>query len=280
MQVYLTFDDGIQEGTAEVLAVLAATNVSATFFLTGTQIDYAMKKDRITTQALLKEIYTRHAIGNHSYSHANDQYADYYRNNGILTDNHGSRRSILEDFDQSKDTINQLLAAMQCPDTSNHAYPLALKQTTPLARLPGRNTWCVANPQLPQRDTSPLIGYFEADSREGAEALYNAGYNIFGWNTEWRMTFDFYRDASSDIDRYAPENSWQDRPVETWEQVRAKMMKTAIGHKVILLMHERAFRRGTDKNETGQLTALINYFKESGAAFKTLDEYTRSPFIS
>lgn len=280
MEVYLTFDDGIQEGTEEVLAVLKETNVRATFFLVGAQINYAVKKDSAQLQTLLKDIYIHHAIGNHSYSHANDRYADYYTNNGVQIDDNGNRRSILQDFGESKDTINQLLSGMLETDNATPEYPLAGTQKTPLARLPGRNTWYVSDPQQTERSTKPLIQYFETDSRKGAEELYHAGYNIFGWNTEWKMTFDFYKDASSDIDRYAPENIWKDRPVETWEQVRVKMLKTAIGNKVILLMHERAFRKGTDKNETEQLKALIDYFKETGATFKTLDEYTSSPFRS
>lgn len=280
MQVYLTFDDGIQEGTEEVLAVLKETNVRATFFLIGTQLSYAIKKDRTQLQTLLKDIYIHHSIGNHSYSHANDQYADYYTNNGIQIDDNGNRRSILLDFDKSKDTINQLLSGTVEIDTASRKYPLSSTQKMPLARLPGRNTWYVSDPQQPEGSTQALIRYFETDSRKGAEELYHAGYNIFGWNTEWRMTFDFYKDASSDIDRYAPENIWKDRPTETWQQVRDKMLKTAIGNKVILLMHERAFRKGTDKKETEQLKTLINYFKETGATFKTLDEYTRSPFQS
>ncbi|WP_440134570.1 polysaccharide deacetylase family protein [Chitinophaga sancti] len=278
MEIYLTFDDGIQEGTEEVLAVLKETNVRATFFLVGTQLSYAIKKDRTLLQTLLKEIYIHHTIGNHSYSHANDCYADYYTNNGIRIDDNGNRRSILLDFEKSKDTINQLLYDMQEIDTASCVYPLALTQKMPLARLPGRNTWYVSDPQQPEGSTQALIRHFETDSRKGAEELYRAGYNVFGWNTEWRMTFDFHHDASSNIDRYAPENIWKDRPTETWKQVRDKMLKTGIGNKVILLMHERAFRKGTDKKETEQLSALINYFKETGAAFKSLDEYTSSPF--
>jgi hypothetical protein len=280
MQVYLTFDDGIQEGTEEVLAVLKETNVRATFFLIGTQLHYAIQKDRTQLQILLQDIYTHHAIGNHSYSHADCRYADYYTNNGVQIDDNGNRRSILLDFDKSKDTINQLLSATLDIDIASSKYPLAGTQQLPLARLPGRNTWCVSHPQPTEGSTQPLIRYFETDSRKGAEQLYRAGYNIFGWNTEWSMTFDFHKDASSDIDRYAPENIWKDRPTETWQQVRDKMLKTAIGNKVILLMHERAFRKGTDKNETAQLKALINHFKETGATFNTLDEYTSCPFYA
>ena len=277
MEVYLTFDDGIQEGTEEVLAVLKETNVRATFFLIGTQLHYAIEKDRTRFYSVLKDIYTQHAIGNHSYSHADCRYADYYTNNGIQIDDDGKRRSILLDFDKSKDTIHQLLASIPDIDAADSKYPFASTQKVPLARLPGRNTWYVSAPLHAEGERQVVLRYFETDSRTGAEDLYHAGYNIFGWNTEWKMTFDFQRDASSNIDRYAPENMWQDRPTETWIQVRDKMLKNAINNKVILLMHDRAFRKSTDKKETEQLTALINYFKAAGATFKTLDEYIQHP---
>ncbi|MBW8683143.1 polysaccharide deacetylase family protein [Chitinophaga rhizophila] len=279
MQVYLTFDDGIQEGTEEVLAVLQETQVRATFFLVGLQLDFSMRKNPEKTTRLLKEIFLNHRIANHSYSHAHDQYADYYSNNGIRIDDQGNRRSILMDFEKSKKTIVQLVKAI--PGLAySHQQLFAELQRMSVARLPGRNTWYVSVPGNIRDRTQPLIKYLEADSQTGAEELYQAGYDIFGWNTEWRMTFDSYHDASSDIDRYALENSWKDRPVEQWEEVRNKMLKTAIGNKVILLMHERAFRAGTGKKETAELQSLIEYFKETGATFHTIDEYNNIPFAS
>lgn len=62
MTVYLTFDDGPSENTTEILSVLKAHNVKATFFVTGKESDEA------------KEWYQQiaadgHTIGMHSYSH-------------------------------------------------------------------------------------------------------------------------------------------------------------------------------------------------------------------
>lgn len=65
--VFLTFDDGPMESSAEVLDTLAANNVKATFFTNGHEGPEA------------EEIYRRivnegHVLGNHTYSHDYDNY--------------------------------------------------------------------------------------------------------------------------------------------------------------------------------------------------------------
>ena len=58
-EIYLTFDDGIQAGTEEVLALLKEKKVKATFFLTGIHLYYFIEKHKDRKQALnvLKDIY-------------------------------------------------------------------------------------------------------------------------------------------------------------------------------------------------------------------------------
>lgn len=67
---YLTFDDGPSPNTPQILKILKADGVNATFFVIGTQIqkypDY------------LKQEYAEgNAIGNHTYSH---KYDEIYQN--------------------------------------------------------------------------------------------------------------------------------------------------------------------------------------------------------
>jgi peptidoglycan-N-acetylglucosamine deacetylase len=84
---YLTFDDGPSKLTRQLLDVLAAQHVTATFFVIGTRA----KK----YPGMLKEIASAgHAIGVHSWTH---DYAYIYKN----TDN------FLSDFDKLKDYIHQ-----------------------------------------------------------------------------------------------------------------------------------------------------------------------------
>lgn len=102
MKVYLTFDDGIQAGTREVLEILKEAGVKATFFLIGMELRYAYRRNRTKFLKSLEDIYENHIIGNHSYSHANFYYSGYYSNNGVLIDDKGNRRSILDDFIKGK----------------------------------------------------------------------------------------------------------------------------------------------------------------------------------
>jgi peptidoglycan/xylan/chitin deacetylase (PgdA/CDA1 family) len=60
--VALTFDDGPSEDTERILNVLAAHDVSATFFMIGRNVERFPQTAR-------RVIAEGHAIGNHSYSH-------------------------------------------------------------------------------------------------------------------------------------------------------------------------------------------------------------------
>lgn len=60
--VALTFDDGPAENTEEILTILKAENVKATFYLTGKEI----KKNLDDAKKIARD---GHEIGNHSYSH-------------------------------------------------------------------------------------------------------------------------------------------------------------------------------------------------------------------
>lgn len=68
-KVYLTFDDGPSKYTEDILDILDAYDVKATFFVLGKENEHSVE--------MLKEIAERgHTIGMHSYSH---KYADVYR---------------------------------------------------------------------------------------------------------------------------------------------------------------------------------------------------------
>src|SRR5215203_5554538 len=74
--VYLTFDDGPQRGTADVLEVLKEEQAKATFFLTGSN---ALNVGGIEPQrALVQQILAEgHELGNHGYIHKPMTKADY-----------------------------------------------------------------------------------------------------------------------------------------------------------------------------------------------------------
>lgn len=67
-KVYLTFDDGPSKYTEDILDILDAYDVKATFFVLGKENEYSV--------SMLREIAKRgHTIGMHSYSH---RYVDIY----------------------------------------------------------------------------------------------------------------------------------------------------------------------------------------------------------
>lgn len=66
-RVYLTFDDGPSIYTGQILDVLKANNVKATFFVIGRDKDFYEYYQRIVDEG--------HTIGMHSYSHV---YQDFY----------------------------------------------------------------------------------------------------------------------------------------------------------------------------------------------------------
>ena len=64
--LYLTFDDGPNEGTPEVLAVLRKHGVPATFFINSINLEiYGTKAEDV----LVQTIQDGHTLGDHSYDH-------------------------------------------------------------------------------------------------------------------------------------------------------------------------------------------------------------------
>ena len=67
-KIYLTFDDGPSSNTDEILDILKAYDVKATFFVVG-------KTDEASRKAYRRIVEEGHTLGMHSYSHF---YADIY----------------------------------------------------------------------------------------------------------------------------------------------------------------------------------------------------------
>lgn len=131
--------------------------------------------------------------------------------------------------------------------TRNSMFPLARHQSIPLARFPGRNTYNIAAIYPDGRGgfAERRLVHCEKDTQLSADQLFQAGYNIFGWNVEWEMSFDFYKDAIAlkkskeatciinyeleedvypNLDMYALDNAGKDRPSEYWPTVLNKIM--------------------------------------------------------
>lgn len=312
MDVFLTFDDGIQAGTEEVLAVLKETGVKATFFLVGIQLSYSYKRDCKSCLRLLKEIYENHAIGNHSYSHANNEFSEYYAKHGVIVDNNEKMRSILEDFEINKNLINKFIRLIDNREVPDIECLLSKNQKMQLARLPGRNSWhlSISANDAPLSKSSAFFSSCEKGTENISEQLFRNNYEVFGWNAEWNMSFEFYleavllkrekkasglfdynkdEDTQPDFDMYSKENLSKDRLTETHSNCIEKLTKSAVDNKSVLLMHDRSFRSGfkernysdnlteniypINKSEADKLKSLIDHLKQQGVKFKSLDEY-------
>lgn len=106
-RIYLTFDDGPNKGTRNVLDIVQQENVPATFFIVGEHV-FASREQAITWDSLLsaKNI----EICNHSYTHAHNHYDRFYNNPD----------TVVKDMEKTKEKLLP----------NNY-----------VVRAPGRNSW-------------------------------------------------------------------------------------------------------------------------------------------
>jgi len=109
--IYLTFDDGPNQGTENLLKILNKRNVVATAFVVG-QHAYGSKKQKEDMELLKRDPLIE--LANHSFTHAHNKYSDFYKN----------YEAVVRDFDAARDSL-------QLHDK--------------IARTPGRNIWRLKN---------------------------------------------------------------------------------------------------------------------------------------
>jgi peptidoglycan-N-acetylglucosamine deacetylase len=106
-KVYLTFDDGPNKGTKNVLTIVKDENVPVSFFIVGEHVFASIGQQRTwDSLKMAKQI----ELCNHSFSHAHCHYEKYYQ----------SPDSVVSDFRRTKDSLGL---------------------DNDVARTPGRNTW-------------------------------------------------------------------------------------------------------------------------------------------
>ena len=116
--VFLTFDDGPQPGTDDVIGVLEAKQVKGTLFMVGEHVEQSAWRKGVLKSAQNSRYVE---LANHSNTHAHNKYQQYYKDPD----------KVAEGF-----------------DTASHTLGLSGKSIP--ARLPGRNTWRVG--QITQND--------------------------------------------------------------------------------------------------------------------------------
>ena len=109
--IYLTFDDGPNRGTKNLLKITNKYQIPITAFVVGKHA-YDSKTQSKELEELENDQLVE--IANHSYSHAANRYSDFYKN----------PENVIRDFDRARDS---------------------LKFKNKYARTPGRNIWRTAH---------------------------------------------------------------------------------------------------------------------------------------
>jgi peptidoglycan/xylan/chitin deacetylase (PgdA/CDA1 family) len=141
--IYLSFDDGPLNGTANCIDVCLNEQVPATFF----EVGLHQAKSAFTKKLYLRILQndSMFVLGNHSYTHANSEYLYFYHNPTMA--------------------FNDFLRAKRKMSFNNN-----------IVRLPGNNAWNTMKLKYASNLVKPLV--YKLDS---------AGFNIIGWDVEWKF---------------------------------------------------------------------------------------------
>lgn len=106
-KLYITFDDGPNRGTRNVLHIVQDEGVPVSFFIVGEHVFASPTQSRLwDSLKIAKQL----ELCNHSYSHAHSRYESYY----------AQPDSVVADFKRTHDSLDL---------------------TNTIARTPGRNIW-------------------------------------------------------------------------------------------------------------------------------------------
>lgn len=111
LNIYLTFDDGPNRGTENLLKVIHERQVPTTFFIVGRHVNDSRSQKKMMMKLQNDSLVE---IANHSYTHASNRYSKFYSDKEV----------VLADFNRTHDTI---------------------RPKTKIARTPGRNIWRLPN---------------------------------------------------------------------------------------------------------------------------------------
>jgi peptidoglycan-N-acetylglucosamine deacetylase len=106
-KIYLTFDDGPNKGTQNVLDIVKQEDVPVTFFIVGEHVFASIGQNQVwDSLKMAKNI----ELCNHSYTHAHNHYSKFYKKPG----------NVVKDVEKTKDAL--------LPENN-------------IVRAPGRNSW-------------------------------------------------------------------------------------------------------------------------------------------
>jgi len=123
--VYLTFDDGPQNGTQAVLDLIKRLKVKATFFMVGSHANSKHLKEIVHQ---IRNSYPEILLANHSTNHANNHYKYFYHHPYMAA----------EDFFMAQKTLNVPYKIIRLPGNSAWVFKDTMKASglvKPVCRL-------------------------------------------------------------------------------------------------------------------------------------------------
>jgi RHS repeat-associated protein len=157
-EVYLTFDDGPDYGTDDILNNLKAEKVKASFYVNLTRIHdkkrWGAGRTNWNRNQLARIRNEGHLLANHSYSH------EYW-------------------YDEPKRMVSDMALNVQVAQEGlGDLYSDSFEQ---YGRLPGSNTWRT-------EDISRDVMTRNNSTKDTADLLSSSGYKLHGWDIEWKMS--------------------------------------------------------------------------------------------
>merc|ERR1712112_348677 len=246
--IYLTFDDGPNQGTSLVLDVLKKHQVPATFFINSINLDGTTISQDISHKMILRTVQEGHTLADHSYDHL--KHNNY--------DNQQNYKNLYTDLGYFGEKNSKPLLDILRKSSASHATDYVKYTMNTSVRLPYTNAWRVNNikadcPSCTAPASSGQIAIQVSDSLAG-EGKY-----VFGWDQEWDTNYSINRVRHSGGDMFR----------------KLKLDKTKSPRKLVLLMHDYAFRPSKSLTELDatELENLIISAKENGFTFSTIDKY-------
>jgi peptidoglycan/xylan/chitin deacetylase (PgdA/CDA1 family) len=124
--IYLTFDDGPQRGTTTCYQLCKEEKIKATFFMVG--LHTKLKSDGRKIVSMIREDYPEFLLANHSFTHANGKYLNFYHH-PILAE---------KDFLQAQETLQVPYKIIRLPGNRSWVREGEVKATSlvrPVAEL-------------------------------------------------------------------------------------------------------------------------------------------------
>lgn len=301
--IYLTFDDGPINATAELIEVLNDAEVKATFFVNGFHLyGEGDENEDKAKESLESLVASGHIIGNHSYDHMLHNCSDGKRSGAAYCNEVGlwpvgAYGDPLKEYEYFTLNISRIYEKVPTLKTYQG------NKLTSLVRMPYTNSWRVSKALrgdalcATSDSLVPWDANFVCDPDSPCQSVKNAialadllekkGYKAYGWDLDWGPTDWGVKHPTESLDDgkrlLKKVKELLDKPAtSTMLPINSRchtINDNAFEHKgkVIILAHDFLFENGNrGQGATINLPKLANFIKlakSEGYQFETLDNY-------